>query len=845
MAFSNSRPKLNNTSLDSRFGRLVFEDHFNGLDINRSVWDAGHYNTDWISKNYDCITYTDGGGVQRSVLRIWPKYDASLDPNVIESKNGFGRRDISTGNMGFRQLYGYFEASMKLNSGLGVWPAFWLFNDTYKREIDIMEAYPGGGVASGWSDSGLHPINYGVTTWEAAPLRGADWASTLANAKPTQRLDTGFHTYGVEWNSTTVTYYFDGDPILSHTHNGIMNQPMLIILDLWFGSASNDPVLGQTPEGTTNSFEVDWVRSWELSNNSGYTTGPAATDGASPGAVVQPTPTPSAGTAGGAVPYGEVPTMGAMSFYDGFDAASLNTAAWKDQEWYLAPSPTANYSLGNSKLRIFPTAEFTNRSITTDGTFLQRYGYFESSMKLPRGAGVWPAFWLYSHPGNDRPEIDIMEAYSGGGPDSGWSDGALQPTNYGFTLHKANGDYSYHEIPFAKVMTNYLPAIRLDDSFHVYGVLWTKDFIQFYFDGKPIGPKWTNDYWHWSMYIEFDLWYGSASGTPSVSQTPLGLSNAFEIEYCSAWLMADGTSSVTTNLPAPTPPSGTTPPPSGGTTPPSVSNTYQANDQFSIRYESGTIKYLHNGIVKRIVEGIDPLKTFYFDSSFYSPGASLLGVSFGKLGTVDWSAITGAGKPEDNATAGATIGVNVTGQMTDLVAKELIAPKAIGNDLIGDVIKSQGYIPGITGWKLDKLGNMELNSAVFRGTIEGPLVKTDNIVSRSATWFEFTSRSATNGQTQVFDATMEKPGSIMVVVNCGWKLSGVQTDASFSLTANLNGSTADSTFNSGNGFIDSNSVAILGRSWIEAGPHKIYVTPNHNLSSGYHTVTVQIFRSFR
>lgn len=47
--------------------------------------------------------------------------------------------------------------------------------------------------------------------------------------------------------------------------------------------------------------------------------------------------------------------------------------------------------------------------------------------KLPVGKGVWPAFWLLGRHGDPRPEIDIMEAYPGGGPDSGWGDANLHP----------------------------------------------------------------------------------------------------------------------------------------------------------------------------------------------------------------------------------------------------------------------------------------------------------------------------------------------------------------------------------------------------------------------------------
>lgn len=42
----------------------------------------------------------------------------------------------------------------------------------------------------------------------------------------------------------------------------------------------------------------------------------------------------------------------------------------------------------------------------------------------------------------------------------------------------------------------------------------------------------------------------------------------------------------------------------------------------------------------------------------------------------------------------------------------------IGNAKIGDVIQSNNYVAGSAGWKIDKTGQMEMNNATFRGTID-------------------------------------------------------------------------------------------------------------------------------
>jgi beta-glucanase (GH16 family) len=42
-----------------------------------------------------------------------------------------------------------------------------------------------------------------------------------------------------------------------------MSDPMYIMLDLWFGSASGEPD-ETTPEGKANSYEVNYVRAWQF-----------------------------------------------------------------------------------------------------------------------------------------------------------------------------------------------------------------------------------------------------------------------------------------------------------------------------------------------------------------------------------------------------------------------------------------------------------------------------------------------------------------------------------------------------------------------------------------------------
>jgi beta-glucanase (GH16 family) len=88
----------------------------------------------------------------------------------------------------------------------------------------------------------------------------------------------------------------------------------------------------------------------------------------------------------------------------------------------------------------YGTCQYTSARLNTAGRFIQAYGRFEARLKVPRGQGLWPAFWML---GNDigsvgwpnSGEIDVMEnvgfepntvhgsmhgpGYSGGNPLTG------------------------------------------------------------------------------------------------------------------------------------------------------------------------------------------------------------------------------------------------------------------------------------------------------------------------------------------------------------------------------------------------------------------------------------------
>jgi beta-glucanase (GH16 family) len=223
----------------TQYTALTFDEEFNG-SLNTSVWnDHAWYETSNATKNYS---------VGNGTLNIWPQKD---------STGNFFNRTIDTDGK-FYQTYGYFEIEAKLPIGKGTWPAFWLFNHigTRRPEIDIMEAYAGGTSPWGTMINGQpHPTMYATTIWKDATVQAG------MQKVSTGDLSTGFHKWGIKWEPTKQTYYFDGKQVF--TLNVSMPDPMYIMLDLWFGSASGTPD-STTPTGSSNAYQVNYVRAWQL-----------------------------------------------------------------------------------------------------------------------------------------------------------------------------------------------------------------------------------------------------------------------------------------------------------------------------------------------------------------------------------------------------------------------------------------------------------------------------------------------------------------------------------------------------------------------------------------------------
>ena len=161
----------------------------------------------------------------------------------------------------------------------------------------------------------------------------------------------------------------------------------------------------------------------------------------------------------------------------GFDIGTgPNGDGWGNQELQYYTDRPDNVRVENGFLLItareesFENSRFTSARLLTQDRFEQAFGRFEARIRLPFGQGIWPAFWMLGADIDENPwpgagEIDIME-YRGQEPSI--LIGSVHGPGY------SGGD------AISKEFT--LENDRFDTGFHIFGIEWGPDFINYYVD---------------------------------------------------------------------------------------------------------------------------------------------------------------------------------------------------------------------------------------------------------------------------------------------------------------------------------------------------------------------------
>ena len=244
--------------------QLVWHDEFDeGTELNSTDWTHEVQKDHWVNnelQNYvnrkspegKLVTELKNGALRINCFREKVK-------NKDEYKVYSGRVYAHV-NEGWQ--HGYFEASIKLPSGKGTWPAFWMMpvgNDWNTNpwpmcgEIDIMEEV---GVVPNEVSSSIHTQDYNHTK-----------NTQKTHAMTIDKAEGEFHTYALLWTADEMTTYVDGKvqlnvkkSVLGSGHNQWpFHYPFYLILNLaWGGDWGGMQGVDESKLPVT--MEVDYVR---------------------------------------------------------------------------------------------------------------------------------------------------------------------------------------------------------------------------------------------------------------------------------------------------------------------------------------------------------------------------------------------------------------------------------------------------------------------------------------------------------------------------------------------------------------------------------------------------------
>ncbi|MCM3521270.1 family 16 glycosylhydrolase [Curtobacterium sp. P97] len=172
--------------------------------------------------------------------------------------------------------------------------------------------------------------------------------------------------------------------------------------------------------------------------------------------------------------------------FDGAAGSAPNPGIWRFDTgtggWGNAELQTYTDSRRNSALdgagnlvitaRREPDGTYTSARLKTEGTFTAQYGRIEARIRIPRGQGIWPAFWML---GADIGqvgwpacgEIDVME-------NVGYEPGVVHGTVHGPGYSGAQGLSAAATLPNGAAWA---------DAHHVFGVDWRPGSVTWLVDG--------------------------------------------------------------------------------------------------------------------------------------------------------------------------------------------------------------------------------------------------------------------------------------------------------------------------------------------------------------------------
>jgi beta-glucanase (GH16 family) len=239
--------------------KCTFADEFNGRALDSNKW-SPLLTANTKFRTPDCRVASNetlkvgGGYVRMSTVKKAPFTCTSPNGNYTSNYQSGG----ITSHDNFSQTFGRYEfraafpgsKDAGMHSALWMWPKDMVYGSR-SGEIDVAEYFTG---APGRAVPTVHYDDYGTDP------NTTNWHCYVSNP-------AAFHTYAVEWTTTTMTFLYDGKVCLVDnwkssaglTKPAPFDEPYFLVLNQSIGGGMNAPTAATDYPGT---MYVDYVHAW-------------------------------------------------------------------------------------------------------------------------------------------------------------------------------------------------------------------------------------------------------------------------------------------------------------------------------------------------------------------------------------------------------------------------------------------------------------------------------------------------------------------------------------------------------------------------------------------------------
>ena len=237
----------------------TWDDEFDGSALDTSKWAVQTTAASGFATKPACFVNSPNNvSVANGVLSLTVRKEAK--PFVCASPTGNFTTQYTSGEVmsygKFAQAYGRFEVRAKFpaTTVAGLQSSLWLFPYNYAKygawpasgEIDIAEEY------SRYADRAIPFVHYSTTT-----------DPNVTNNYCMINNVNAFHSYTVEWTTSTITISYDGKTCITDyaptLAPGPFSQPFVVALTQALGVGGNAFTTSTPLPATT---QVDYVRVW-------------------------------------------------------------------------------------------------------------------------------------------------------------------------------------------------------------------------------------------------------------------------------------------------------------------------------------------------------------------------------------------------------------------------------------------------------------------------------------------------------------------------------------------------------------------------------------------------------